>query len=219
MRWDERFFASTPGQIVAQLRRASHTVDELAHQFNLTKSGIRAHLAMLERDGLVRRQGVVRRGRGKPAYLYELTPEAERLFSRASEPLLRELLDVLAEQLGAEEFETLLAMVGRRLVAGRAPAAGDLRARLAGAIAVIEELGGLVEVDERDDAFVVCCYSWPLTATAPDYPALCRLTEAMLTALVGAPVREHGHTGDRPGCCFTVAREGVEMRALQTLRG
>ena len=80
------------------MRRAGFTVDELARELDLTNNGVRAHLATLERDGIVRQSGVVKResGGGKPAYLYELTPEAEDLFLKAYEPVLYRLLDVLA---------------------------------------------------------------------------------------------------------------------------
>src|ERR671928_1702040 len=78
-RWDKRFFASTRGRIVALLRRTARTVDELAAALDLTDNAVRAHLATLERDGLVEQQGV-RRGAGKPAAAYALTLEAEHLF-------------------------------------------------------------------------------------------------------------------------------------------
>ena len=58
-------------------------------------------------------------GGGKPAYVYELTSEAEDLFPKAYEPALGRLLDVLAERLGPEESEALLRSVGRRLVEGK----------------------------------------------------------------------------------------------------
>ncbi|MDP9487804.1 MAG: helix-turn-helix domain-containing protein, partial [Actinomycetota bacterium] len=95
---DERFFASTRGQVVTLLRRSARTVEELARVLGLTDNGIRAHLAALERDGIVRQRGVVRRGSGKPAYVYGLTSQAEGLFPKAYGPVLRELLDVLAER-------------------------------------------------------------------------------------------------------------------------
>jgi predicted ArsR family transcriptional regulator len=77
------------------------TVDELAEVVGLTNNGVRAHLVTLERDGVVRQRGTVRfaSGGGKPAYIYELTPEAEGLFSKAYEPVLGRLLDVLSEGL------------------------------------------------------------------------------------------------------------------------
>src|SRR5918994_128975 len=119
--WDQKFFESTRGQLVTLLRRAGRTVEELARALNLTDNGVRAHLATLERDGIVRQRGSVRHGSGggKPAYVYELTPEAEELFPKAYEPVLSQLLDVLAGQLGAQESEALLKSVGRRLAEGQ----------------------------------------------------------------------------------------------------
>ena len=87
------------------LRRSGRTVEGLARALDLTDNGVRAHLAVLERDGIARQRGSVRRGSGggKPAYVYELTSEAEELFPKAYEPTLGRLLDILAEQFGPEE--------------------------------------------------------------------------------------------------------------------
>src|SRR5918911_1742305 len=104
---DRKFFASTRGRMVTLLRRRGLTVDELAEAVGLTNNGVRAHLAALERDGLVRQRGSVRRsgsGGGKPAYVYELTPQAEDVFPKAYEPVLHRLLDVLSEQAGEKEI-------------------------------------------------------------------------------------------------------------------
>lgn len=202
-RWDQRFFASTRGQVVTLLRRASRTVDELARALDLTDNAVRAQLAGLERDGLVRQQGL-RRGAGKPAYAYDLTPEAERLFPKAYGPVLRQLLAVLAERLRPEELEGLLRTVGRRLATGRTAPASEPRARLATAVAVLNELGGLAELEERDGAIVIRGYSCPLAAAVPGHPAVCKLAEALLSEVVGAPVRERCDRGERPRCRFDV---------------
>ncbi len=208
--WDEKFFESTRGQIVTLLRRSGRTVEELARAQGLTDNGIRAHLAILERDGIVRQRGSVRRGSGggKPAYVYELTPEAEGLFPKAYEPALRRLLDVLAERLGPEESEVLLRAVGRGLAEGKTTAAGGTRARLQAAVDVLNELGGLAELEERDGASVIRGYSCPLAAVTPDHPEVCRMAEALVTEVAGVPVYERCDRGERPRCCFEVATSG-----------
>src|SRR5919201_2008502 len=61
----QRFFATTRGQIVLLARRAPRTIDELCQALGLTRNAIRAHLATLERDGLVRRGGVGRTRRDR----------------------------------------------------------------------------------------------------------------------------------------------------------
>ena len=129
--WEEKFFESTRGRMVALLRRSNRTVEDLARALDLTDNGVRAHLAVLERDGIVRQRGSVRRssGGGKPAYVYELTQEAEDLFPKAYEPVLRRLLDTLSNQLGPEESEALLRSVGRRLAEEHSTRADGAHAR------------------------------------------------------------------------------------------
>jgi len=195
--------------MVTLLRRTGRTVEEFAQALGLTDNGVRAHLATLERDGIVQQQGTVSRsGGGKPAYVYELTPEAEALFPKAYSPVLRRLLDVMANQLGPEETEALLRAVGRRLAGERVVPQSGLRTRLEATVGVLNELGGLAELEERDGAFVIRGYSCPLSAVSPDHPEVCRMAETLLTDLAGAPIYEHCDRGERPRCCFEVTTPG-----------
>jgi len=209
-RWDRKFFESTRGRVVTLLRRANFTVDELARELDLTDNGIRAHLAVLERDGIVRQRGSVRRssGGGKPAYVYELTQEGEDLFPKAYEPTLRRLLEVLSDQLGPEESEALLRLVGRRLAGEHSTRADGAHARLETAIEVLNELGGLAELEARDGAVFIRGYSCPLAGVTPDHPEVCSMAEALVAEVAGVPVHERCDRGERPRCCFEVASAG-----------
>jgi predicted ArsR family transcriptional regulator len=204
---DEKFFESTRGQIVTLLRRSNRTVEDLAGALDLTDNGVRAHLAVLERDGIVRQRGSVRRssGGGKPAYVYELTQEGEDLFPKAYEPTLRRLLDILSDQLGPEESEALLRSVGRRLAEEHSTRADSAHARLEAAVEVLNELGGLAELEERDGAVVIRGYSCPLAGVTPDHPEVCRMAESLVAEVAGVPVHERCDRGERPRCCFEVA--------------
>lgn len=205
--WDDRFFESTRGQIVTLLRRSGRTVEELARSLGLTDNGVRAHLSVLERDGIARQRGSVRRasGGGKPAYIYELTPKAEDLFTKAYEPTFRRLLDVLAERLGPEDTEVLLRTVGRGLAEGKTVPADGMRARLEAASGVLNELGGLAQLEERDGTLVIQGYSCPLAAVTVDHPEVCRMIETLVTEVAGVPVNERCARSERPRCCFEVA--------------
>ena len=211
--WDERFFESTRGRIVTLLRRSGRTVEELASSQGLTANGVRAHLAVLERDGIVRQRGSVRRGSGggKPAFVYELTPEAEDLFTKAYEPTLRRLLDVLAERLGAEDTEALLRAVGRGLAEGKTVPTDGTRARLEAAVAVLNELGGLAQLEEREGTVVIQGYSCPLAGLTPDHPEVCRMAETLVTEVAGRPVYERCDRGERPRCCFEVSTSDNDL--------
>jgi predicted ArsR family transcriptional regulator len=205
--WDERFFESTRGRMVRLLRRSGRTVEELARALGLTDNGVRAHLSVLERDGIVRQRGTVRRGSGggKPAYVYKLTSEAEDLFPKAYAPALGRLLDVLVERLGPEESEALLRSVGRRLVEGKTVPTYDTRARLEAAAGVLNELGGLAELEEQDGALIIRGYGCPLAAVTPDHPEVCHLAEALVAEVAGVPIHECCDRSERPRCCFEVA--------------
>jgi predicted ArsR family transcriptional regulator len=193
------------------LRPSKSTVEDLARALDLTDNGVRSHLAVLERDGIVRQRGSVRRssGGGKPAYVYELTREGEQLFPKAYEPTLGRLLDVLSERLGPEESEALLRSVGRRLAEEHDYRRADgAHARLKTAVEVLNELGGLAELEERDGVLVILGYSCPLAGVTPDHPEVCRMAEALVAEVAGVSVKEHCERGERPRCCFEVASAG-----------
>ncbi len=203
--WNQRFLGSTRGKIVTLLRRSSRTVEELAQELALTDNAVRAHLATLERDGIVQQRGE-RRGSGKPAYIYDLTPEAEFLFPKEYGPVLHQLLDVLSEQMTPEEMEVVLRKVGRSIATRWGTVSGDLRTRLEGAVAVLNELGGMTELEACDGhTYCIRGYSCPLAAAVPGHPEVCRLAEALITELVGVPVQEQCENGAAPHCCFTVS--------------
>jgi len=205
LQWNQRFFASTRGRIVMLLRRASRTVDELAQALNLTDNAVRAHLATLERDGFVRQLGE-RRGSGKPAYIYELSPDAEQLFPKAYGPVLRELLEVLSEEMTTDEVETLMRRTGRRLAEQQQLPHGDLQSRLQMAVNVLNELGGLTELEQRNGAFYIQGYSCPLAAVVPGHPEVCHLAETLLSELVGLAVKECCEGNEPARCCFSVSK-------------
>ena len=205
-RFESRFFASTRGKIVVLLRRARHTVDELASAVGLTDNAVRAHLATLERDGLVQQQGV-RRGEGKPASLYELTPEAERLFPKAHAPVLGQLLSVLEERTPSDDLTAAMREVGQRLADGLPIPQGSPRERLQAAAHVLGSLGALAEVEGTDaEGLRLVGYSCPLGTIVDDHPQACLVAEALVARASGLEVteacqRDQGHP---PRCCFEV---------------
>jgi predicted ArsR family transcriptional regulator len=200
----QRFLASTRGRLIGLLRRDTHTVDELAQRLNLSDNAVRAHLATLERDGLVRQQGVRRSGgSGKPAYAYDLTPEGERLFPKPYADALGELLTALHERMPQREVEALLRESGRRLAEQRPETrGGDLRARLEAAVAALNAMGGLAELEERDGELGICGYSCVLAALTAQHPDACHLAESFVSEVAGTRVREHCEHGPTPRCHF-----------------
>ena len=204
MKLDQRFFESTRGQIVTILRGSPSTVDELARKLELTDNAVRAHLSTLERDGLVRQSGI-RRGARKPHFTYALTEEADRLFPKAYDALLNQLIAVLKSRLSPAEIEDVLREVGRAIAADT-PAAADatLRSRVLRALAVLEAFGGSAELEEQDGKFVIRGNGCPLAAAVSVHPEVCRLAETLVGEIVKAPVVEKCDRESRPHCRFEI---------------
>jgi len=181
-------------------------VEELAQSVELTDNAVRSQLTSLERDGLVRQDGVRRgAGAGKPAVLYELHPDAEPLLSAAYPTVLTALIDVLVESLPRERSDELLRTVGRRLAEGAGgEARGTLEERVRAAAGILIALGGDVEVVVEDGVPMIRGYGCPLSAAVARRPETCRAIETLVSEVAGSPMRECCDHGERPRCCFRV---------------
>jgi len=202
---DRRFFESTRGQIVTMLRTSACTVEELAVRSNLTDNAVRAHLSTLERDGLVRQSGL-RRGLRKPHFTYVLTEEADRLFPKAYDALLNQLIAVLKNRLAPDEIAGVLREVGRAVASDMpAGANGSLENRVQNALRVLEAIGGAATVEQKGDEFVIASNGCPLAAAVSVHPEVCQLAESLVAEIVKVPVKEQCDRTGRPKCRFEIS--------------
>ena len=201
-----RFLESTRGQIVVLLRRDPRSVDELARALGLTDNAVRNHLSALERDGVIRQKGLRRGGgAGKPAVLYELHPNAAPFFSKAYQPVLAAIVEVLVDELQPEAAQRMMDVVGRRLahsVGGRA--AGNFATRVDAAADVLRALGGDLVVEHAEQGRVLRASGCPLSAAVAHRPELCRAVETLVAEVAGAPARSCCEHGEQPRCCFRI---------------
>ena len=206
------FFESTRGRIVDLLRGGVGTVDELSRQLGLTDNAVRAHLATLERDGLIEQRGV-RQGLRKPHFAYQLTAEAEQLFPKAYHALLNQLLAVLKLRLEPEALQAVLSEVAENLAAGRNANQNDsIESRAQTAAALLEEFGGAPKIVQEDDKLLIQSnIACPFSATVSEHPEVCRLAEVLLSKITGVRVREHCRRGDVPQCSFEIAADKNEV--------
>jgi predicted ArsR family transcriptional regulator len=199
--WSRRWFAGTRGRIVGLLRRAARTVDELAAALDLTDNAVRAQLAGMERDGLVRQRGE-RKGTRKPAVEYELDPDVETALSRAYVPLIEALMQVLATRLPRRELEQVLREAGRNAAQALPRPGGTPEQRVREASRVLDALGGLTEVDPDHGRWTIRSAGCPLARLVEGHPETCIALEALLGELTGLPVREACDRSARPACRF-----------------
>jgi predicted ArsR family transcriptional regulator len=209
------FFDSSRGRIVGLLRLGGLTVDDIASRLGLSHNAVRVQLTRMERDGLVRRARVERRTT-RPSQVFELTPAAQQLLSRAYIPFLTQLIHVFALQHSEDQFARLMREAGRTMAAGLRPRAvqmGRLDARVAAASATLnEEFGAVTGVERTEGTFVLRGHGCPLAAITGNHPAVCLAIESLLAELIDAPVRECCTRTHPPQCCFEVPVTKVTTR-------
>lgn len=205
MDWLTKLTGETRARLLGLLRKDARSISELAAALAITDNAVRTHVAALERDGLVQPAGTQRATGGKPARLYELTPEAEELFPKAYAPVFNELIQALVEEEGAAAAVDHLRRVGRRL-GRRAPHShGDPSARVEDAAEFLESLGASVEVAERPDGWTIRASGCLLSAVVAVEPSVCALAESLIQEVTGLPTVECCERSARPRCAFRIA--------------
>jgi predicted ArsR family transcriptional regulator len=207
--------ASSREAIVQLLRRAQRSVNELARALRLTDNAVRANLARLERDGLVAEAGS-RPSVRKPETMYDITPQAERLFAKAYAPVLATVLAVMESGLDEKQLDAQLREVGRRLAAPYLPSLVHLppQKRAQRVLQILGELGGLAELQQREGQLYVRGFGCPFSQLVADHPKLCLVAQVLVSELLGCEVTEQCDRGDRAQCCFVVrgTAAGIEQR-------
>jgi predicted ArsR family transcriptional regulator len=196
----------TRSQLLSLLRRGSSTVDELARSLDVTDNAVRFHLAALEEDGTVERQGVRKgSGAGQPALLFGLTSEAEQSFSRAYAPVLAACVLELRDTMSRSQLLAFLKRVGKRIAGAGASPEGPLAKRVAAASRVLNDLGGITAVEESGRGYNIVGTACPLASAVKADPCVCAAVTALVAEVVGTGVRERCDRSGRPRCCFEIS--------------
>ncbi|MEO6908098.1 MAG: ArsR family transcriptional regulator, partial [Abditibacteriaceae bacterium] len=199
--WNKRLLSSTRGRIIVLLRSSNQTVTELAEALDVTDNAVRAHLATLERDGLVQQSGI-KAGTRKPHHEYELTDEAEQLFPKSLGLIFNQFLTVLGEQLSTEDAEELFAEVARRLASDTAEKvkSRSLEERAYAVVELVSSLGGLAMVKKCPDHFLIHGVSCPFADIACEHEQVCQMVAKLISEIAQAPVIERCNRGEKVQC-------------------
>ncbi len=193
------------------------TVKEMASLLGLTTTGVRQHLTVLERDGLVQAQEL--RGHvGRPAFVFSLTERGESSFPTNYAMLANLLLEELRTMAGADALQRLLRRVSSRMAEryGDRVAALPLGERVRVTAEVLREHG--CEVDVRQDGsqyFIEQC-TCPYPEVARRHSAVCALEVGFVQQMTGADARLVGSLlrGD-PACSYRVRPGGAVQAHLR----
>jgi predicted ArsR family transcriptional regulator len=181
--------SGTRERILVLLRRHGRlSAPRLADLLELTPVGVRRHLALLERDGLVTAR-IEKPKRGRPTAVYRLTDAGLETFPRHYDELAREALAFvkghdasLLSQFLAWRNERLAASYAKRVdgatVAERAEALAD----------VLSEQGFMAEVEPVPGGLRLCQHNCTVEHLATEVPDLCASEAKLFERLLGSPV-------------------------------
>jgi predicted ArsR family transcriptional regulator len=183
---------STRQQILEYLRRNGRgTVKELGQLLGLTSTGIRQHLTVLERDGLV--EAHEERGRvGRPTLVYQLTQKADGLFPKNYDVLAAVLMQEFRANEGNEKLHQMLQRVAHRLAGpyiDRVEGKG-VEQRVKETASILEEQGCMADWKREDSGeYFIDEYSCPFPKVAERDRSVCALHVEFVRVLTGADTR------------------------------
>jgi predicted ArsR family transcriptional regulator len=183
----DRFFQTTRGRIVEELRRRkSASAVDLAHHFGLSPNAIRQQLVVLERDGLVLEKSV-RRGPTKPTYEFSLTADAEKLFPQNYDKMLGAVLRELRDQYGEEGVAKVFDGISKRTVAKAKErvTAASTEGKAAQLTQVLREGGVIAEYSLIDGGFELREHNCPYSEVAKEHPEVCSVIHHVLDETIG----------------------------------
>ena len=191
------------------LRRKDSSVDELSAQLQISASATRQHLAILERDGQIRRTAVKERV-GRPKVYYSLTEKAEAAFPKVYAHFIKWLLADLLEREGEDSVRALLGRLG----ALQASYYQDWMTEDGGAeavVAVLNELGAFAALKRDNGHFVIQEYNCLLYEIAMEFgDIVCEFNLKFIGSLLKSPVEQTSCIAHGDRCCSFVLEGSQE---------
>jgi len=190
------------------------TVAELAEQLGMAQVSVRHHLDILVGEDLVQVAGVRRReGAGRPSQVYELTPEAAKLFPRRYDALAEGMLGEMKTLLPAQELRGLLVRLAEK-TSREAPLASPgqtMAERLDQVTSFLCERGYNARWELRDGRYELHACNCPYTGVADRHPELCMMDQAMMQRLLPETFRIESRVLDgSTGCTYAIAPSETE---------
>jgi predicted ArsR family transcriptional regulator len=195
------------------------TYGELAKDLHLSIGGVRNHLMVLIRDGLVISR-LPRRSEGRPgrrSFRFSLAPSAGAVFGNNSSAVALELLDLVAGRSPWAVAQAFASFQDEQLLEVQKVAPGSPGPQAIGAAVQFLRGNGAeaLPLVAEDGAEGVAVHHCPVASAAARFSEFCNIELACLKVLLGDTVRrtELVLTGDAR-CVYLVARAHHQQRDL-----
>lgn len=170
------------------------SASELAEALDISAMGIRQHLAILERDGLVD-HARDKAKRGRPTHLYKLTEIAESLFPSGYGALTVSLLDEVMKLDGDLKIHQIFKSRMSSQVVSHASRLADqnFSQKVEELSKIRDEEGYMADVVKSGEGLTLREFNCPISMVAKRYPHACEYELQLFKKLLGAEIIRDCH--------------------------
>jgi DeoR family suf operon transcriptional repressor len=173
--------------ILNLLKRRDSSVDELSPELGISPTATRQHLAILERDGLIKRTSVKEK-LGRPKVIYSLSEKAERSFPKAYADFFKWTIKDLIEREGPERVRSLMERLGTQQASyyrERVREDGDVES----VVEILNELGAFAEMKRENGHILIREYNCLIYDIAMEFGDLvCEFDLKFISSLLNSNV-------------------------------
>lgn len=191
--------------------RGKSSTAEIADRLKVSYEAVRQQLRQLELGGYVVPEGREESGprAGRPTQIYSLSPLGDHFFPKAYDELVVKLIDILPEALGAEALEKVLThLTDENVARWEAALEGkslEERLKLLKGFYLEDDPHMEIARDKGGKQLSLVEKNCPFLNVASRRPALCSVTVATLTRLLGYQItREKRFQNGDGRCVFRV---------------
>lgn len=188
---------ATVDELVASLRR---------RRGNITAVTVRHHLSRLQNDKLITPPQLRHRSTpGRPQHSFRLTDTAKDYFPTNYQPLAKNLLEQLGEQLPGKQVNVILEGVADQMAVDAKIPKTPLPDRLDRVVTYLNQHGYNAHWENNPDGYVLRTTNCPYHHIAQTTQALCEMDMRLVAALLGVVPRlmERMSSGDS-SCAYMI---------------
>ena len=187
-------------EILNFLKQQDYSVDELSTKLGISSTATRQHLAILERDGLIKRT-LVKEKMGRPKIFYSLTERAEAFFPKAYSEFFKWIIQDIIEREGVEMVRKLMARLGSEQASyykGKLKRNGNVES----VVELLNELGSFAVLEREDGQIIIKEYNCLIYEIAMEFGEdMCEFDRNFIGGLLNSSVELKSCMARGDRCC------------------
>lgn len=200
-------------KIVLTLKKNGNmSVDDLSREINITPMGVRQHLLVLERNGIVE-YITKKHGVGRPGFLYKLTESADDIFPKAYHEFALNLLIYIENTDGKDRINEIFRIRYKRILAEKTrllSGRDNLSGRVHALAEILQKDGCIVELEEHSGFFRLKQFNCTISKIACRFKEACNYDLQLFKKIIGEDVLREQCLSDGDQACVYVIPKKLE---------